>query len=201
VLDRLGGPLIFLLGGIAVVASALALQRVLARTADLEEALPALPGVPGPSERVARPGAKLLTAFILGGGSAFITRLASEIVPGALTVSLGSGDAAMSAWATATLGASSMLAPSIAPLTIAAGKGAALVFSVIVAALCALAAPLCGSLVSAAPLAMALGAALAIYLDCALPYAFELVPDGLGLSAGLYLGGVFAGSQLATLAG
>ena len=49
-------------------------------------------------------------------------------------------------------------------------------------------------------LMLALGAALALNLDCALPVAFG-GSSGLrtGLTAGLYLGGVMAGSEAALL--
>ena len=41
------------------------------------------------------------------------------------------------------------------------------------------------------------GGALAVFLDCALPFAFELLPsNAFGLSSGLYIGGAFAGSGL-----
>jgi hypothetical protein len=45
--------------------------------------------------------------------------------------------------------------------------------------------------------ALVIGGALAVFLDCALPFAFELLPsDAFGLSSGLYLGGAFACSRI-----
>ena len=177
----------------ALVIATLALRRVTTvptATAPANRGV-ALRGLSG--ARIAR----WVVAFALGVVSAVVTLLASTVVPGILAGSLGSGDAARGLLRAVPLGASALLAPSLARFAVASGKWTALGASVVTAVLCAAAAPLCGSVFAAVIVALLIGGALAVYLDSALPVAFELLPsDAFGLAAGLYLGGAFAGSRL-----
>jgi hypothetical protein len=192
-LDRLGGPSVFVATGVVLVIATLALRRVSTvptATAPANRGV-ALRGLSG--ARIAR----WVVAFALGVVSAVVTLLASTVVPGILAGSLGSGDAARGLLRAVPLGASALLAPSLARFAVASGKWTALGASVVTAVLCAAAAPLCGSVFAAVIVALLIGGALAVYLDSALPVAFELLPsDAFGLAAGLYLGGAFAGSRL-----
>jgi len=195
-LGQLGGPPVFFAGGVAVVAAVLALRRAVSTTS----LATANTGSKG-ADTVAQVRLMLAAlAFVLGGISAFVTRLAAEVVPGLLAVNVTSSQPPTELLSAMTMGASAIFAPSLAPVAVAAGNRTSLIVSVIGAVLCVAAAPLCGSVLTAAAVAVVMGAALAMHLDCALPCAFEVLPSRrCGLSAGLYLGGIFAGSQLALL--
>jgi len=196
-LDTLGGPQVFLAGGLAVVAATLALRRA------ADRGRPAAPPSPSadPTPVVETHLGPAAAAFAVGGVSAALTRLAGEVVPNTLALRLTEGTASAEALSAVIVGTGALLAPTLAPIAVAVGARVGLVTSLLGAALCAVAAPLCGSILTAAAVGVTMGVALALYLDCALPCAFEVLPHRrLGLSAGLYLGGVFAGSQLAALA-
>jgi hypothetical protein len=192
-LDRRGGPLVFVGGGVAVVIATLALRH----TANASLAAVPKPVHPGVA-RLFRVGlGAALVAFILGSISALVTQLAGVVVPGILATRLGAGEAARGVIAAIPLGTSAIVAPSVAPFTVASGKQVPLVASIATTIACGIAAPLCGSILTATIVAVLTGGALAIFLDCALPFAFELLPsNAFGLSSGLYLGGAFAGSRL-----
>jgi len=184
VLDGLGGPLVYLAGAALVLGATVLVRREL----DTE------PPAPVTAARIAPP--LPLVVFGLGVLSAFITRLASDVVPTVLAMRVGT-PASMAA---VTLGASTLLAPSLGAVGVTLGSRRGVVTSALVALACGALAPIAGSLGSAAAIAVALGAALALHLDCALPFSLEALPrERAGLSAGLYLGGAFAGSQLAPL--
>ena len=192
-LDRSGGPLVFAAGGVAVVIATLALRR----TANASVAAVPKPVRPGVSGLLRVGIGAALVAFILGSVSALVTQLAGVVVPGILAARVGGGEAARGVIAAIPLGISAVVAPSVAPLTVASGKQVPLVASVVTAIVCGLAASLCGSILTATIVAVLTGGALAVFLDCALPFAFELLPsNAFGLSSGLYLGGAFAGSRL-----
>jgi len=196
VLDGVGGPLIFMAGGVGVVIAMLALRRA-ARRPQIATATTAA----RTPQIVHTPLVLLVGAFAAGVVSAFVTHLAGQVVPAVLASRLGHDDTAPAFLSALSLGATTVFAPSLAPLGAAAGTRTAVLASLIVAALCGAAAPYCASVLSAGAVAVVVGAALALYLDCALPLAFELLPAAVaGLAAGLYLGGIFAGSQLANLA-
>jgi hypothetical protein len=192
-LDRRGGPLVFVGGGVALVIATLALRGT-ANVSPVEAPTPFRTGAAGVFGTSI---ASALVVFLLGSVSALVTQLAGIVVPGILAARLGAGEAARGVIAAIPLGASAIVAPSVAPLTVASGKQVALVASVATTILCGIAAPLCGSILTATIVALVIGGALAVFLDCALPFAFELLPsDAFGLSSGLYLGGAFACSRI-----
>jgi len=190
-LDWLGGPVTFVLGGVLVVLVAFLVRRTVAsherRSPDV---VPAAPGRLG--------GGHLVLVFVVGVLSACMIRLAGEGVPAILAARLGSAEIGRSLLAAATLGVGTMLAPVLAPLGVSLGTRRGLLYSVVVALACVLGALFGPSVVAAAPVTLLLGGALALHLDCGLPFSLASMPDGrVGLGAGLYLGGAMAGSQLA----
>jgi hypothetical protein len=199
-LERLGGPTAFLAGGALVLAATFALRGAFQAP---DVALASAPGA-SPLERVGteRSGRAFVgIIFAVGIASAFVTRLASDVVPAILASRLGSGGSTLALLSATTLGAATLLAPSLGALGAAVGSPRSLVWSLVVAVICGSLAPLCSSIASAGAVSVVLGAALALHLDSALPFSLgSLSLDRAGLSAGLYLGGVFAGSQLAVLA-
>jgi hypothetical protein len=193
-LDGIGGSAAYLAGGVLVVAATFLLRNAFA-TASPATRDPAPPSV----ERPEPVGIGLAVVFALGIASALVTRLAFEVVPRIVgaRVELVTPDFV----STATLGIATFLSPSLGSVGAALGSGRGVIVSVAVAVACGLAAPFAASLAGAAAVAIALGAALALHLDCALPYALGSLPlSRAGLSSGLYLGGVFAGTQLAAVA-
>jgi len=196
-LDAFGGPAVYIGGGLLVFVATYLLRNAFAEPA------PGAMRMATPTERA--PGGGLGAApsvvFAIGIVSAFITRLAYDVVPTILTARLGSGDAAPALLSAATLGSTTLLAPPLGGLSGRLGSRRGALGSVALAVACAAIAPFAASVVVAGAIAIVLGAALALHLDCALPFSLQsLPPERAGLSAGLYLGGIFAGSQLAPLA-
>jgi hypothetical protein len=197
VLDGLGGTITFLAGGVLVVASTFWLRRVFMAEASGDERTEADVDELAPA---AASGAILAIVLFVGMVSAFVTRLASDVVPSLLASRLGSGAATPSLLAAAILGSGTILAPTLSGIGLTFGTRFGVLGSAAIAAACAAVAPVCTSVVAALALAIVLGGAMAVHLDCALPFALGSLPRRrAGLSAGLYLGGVFAGSQLASL--
>ncbi|MBM4266450.1 MAG: hypothetical protein FJ144_07555 [Deltaproteobacteria bacterium] len=195
VLDGLGGTITFLAGGVLVVASTFWLRRVFTAEASAAERAPTDVEALAPAS-----GAILAIVLFVGMVSAFVTRLASDVVPSLLASRLGSGAATPSLLAAAILGSGTVLAPTLSGVGLTFGTRFGVLGSAAIAAGCAAVAPLCTSIVAALAVAIVLGGAMAVHLDCALPFALGSLPlRRAGLSAGLYLGGVFAGSQLASL--
>lgn len=191
-LDGLGGVAVYAAGGVLVVAATLLLRGAF-------ETASRAPEAPVRSSEEAALGS-LALVFAVGIVSAFVTRLASDVVPTILAMRVAWGDANPALFSAATLGVGTLLAPTLGGVGASFGSRSGALGSVVVAVLCGVAAPLASSLVGAGGIAVALGAALALHLDCALPFSLESLPASrAGLSAGLYLGGVFAGSQLAPL--
>jgi len=187
VLDRAGGPTVFLLGGVAVVAATLLVRRLVAsraaqapRTVDAGSAGPGYYG----------------GAFALGVSSAFVALLASRLVPVTLAGRLERVDPSL--FSGIAFAASGVLAPPLGRAAVTVGRRRALVASFVLAAVCALWARVASGGGSVAVLLLVLGAALALHLDCALPVAFDSGSGArTGLCAGLYLGGVMAGAEAA----
>ena len=191
-LDGMGGTLVFFAGGVLVVSATFFLRRAFAESpsdsTDTRSARRDDAGIESFS-------AALPIVFLVGIASAFVTRLASDVVP---TILARTGGGVPALFSATTLGAATIFAASIGPLGISLGSRRGVIGSAALAAVCAAVAPLSASLLGGAAIAIVLGASLAVHLDCALPFALGSLPlDRAGLSAGLYLGGVFAGSQLA----
>jgi hypothetical protein len=193
-LDELGGSAVYLAGGILVVGATLLLRSVFtappSRRADLG---------PRSDPRPTPVGVGLAVVFAIGIASAVVTRLASDVVPKLLAARVEGALATPELLSAATLGVATLLSPSLGSVGRALGSGRGAIASVAVAIASACAAPLATSFLGATAVAFAIGAALALHLDCALPFALGSLPVArAGLSSGVYLGGVFAGTQLAT---
>jgi hypothetical protein len=188
VLERAGGQMAFVLGGVTVVAATLLVRRWVPRPAT-----PAPPAVGTGS-----PGVTYARAFALGVSSAFVALLAVRLVPVTLAARLERVDPSL--FSGIAFAASGVLAPPLGRAAVTVGRTRALLASFVLAAVCALWARVASGGASVAVLMLVLGAALALHLDCALPVAFGVGSGArAGLAAGLYLGGVMAGSGAALL--
>ena len=178
----------FVLGGVAVVAATLLVRRWVPR--------PAIPAPIAPD--TGSPGVAYAGAFALGVSSAFVGLLAIRLVPATLAGRLEHVDPSLfSGIAFATSG---VLAPPLGRAAVAVGRTRSLLASFALVAGCALWARVVSGGASVAVLMLVLGAALGLHFDCALPVAFAAGSDArAGLCAGLYLGGVMAGSGAALL--
>jgi hypothetical protein len=181
-LNRAGGALVFVAGGVVVVMATLLAWRLVPR--------PALPAAAA-SDR----GLPYVGAFALGVSSAFVVLLAARLVPMTLAVRLRRMDA--SRFSSIAFAASGILAPPLGRAAATVGRRRALVASFLLALACGLAAQLVSERIGGVVLMVVLGVALALNLDCALPVAFGSSGVRTGLTAGLYLGGVMAGTEAA----
>jgi hypothetical protein len=192
-LDGLGGVAVYCAGGVLVVAATLLLRGAF-------EAAPRASEGSSVRRSERSPLALFALVFAVGVVSAFVTRLASDVVPSILATRVARGDPNPALFSATTLGVGTLLAPTLGAVGASLGSRSGALGSVALALACGVAAPLATSFVSAGAIAVLLGAALALHLDCALPFSLESLPaNRAGLSAGLYLGGVFAGSQLAPI--
>ena len=186
-LDRAGGAMVFVAGGVVVVTATLIVRRLVPR-----------PGLPAAeASDTGSQGLPYVGAFALGVSSAFVVLLAARLVPMTLAVRLRRMDA--SPFSSIAFAASGILAPPLGRAAATVGRRRALVASFLLAFACGLAAQLVSERIGGMVLMVVLGVALALNLDCALPVAFGGSGVRTGLTAGLYLGGVMAGTEAALL--
>jgi hypothetical protein len=181
-LDALGGSATFLAGGVAVVATALALGRT----------VPLPPRADPPS----RPRMPVAVAFACGVGSAVVVLLATDLVPGALA----GPTAAAPTLATVAGLACALAAPAAARAGTVVGAPTALVGGIVAGLAAWAAVPWCHGLAAAVALTVLVGVAEAVHLATALPFALAAEPARrAGLVAGLYVAGAVVGSRLVHL--
>jgi hypothetical protein len=180
-LERAGGSLTFLAGGLAVVGTAVAVGR----TAVLGDARPT------PGDAASPPPGR---AFACGVASAAVVVLATELVPAALAHRAGLGPSSLAALATM---AASLAVFAAARIGRTFGSGPALVLGLSVAAAGRAAVAAVGGPVGALAVVAVTGLGLGLHLATALPFALARASSGrAGLSTGLYVGGAMLGSQV-----
>jgi hypothetical protein len=187
VLARLGGSWTFATGGVAVVATALALGANVDVARDRED-----------DATAAATGPQLVGAFASGLVSALVVLVATSVVPATLagyTSRLGATGLAAVAGVVATLGAR-----GAARVGRRLGRMPAAAVSLGLAGLACALATVSTNAAGAGAIAGIAGLAVACSLATALPLALSEVPAGhAGLIAGLYLAGAVLGSQVPAL--
>jgi hypothetical protein len=170
------GPVVYVSGGLLVFVATYLLRNAFAE--------PTLGTTPTAklTERASskRLGAMPWVICRIGIVSAFVTRLAYDVVPTILTSRLGSGDTTPALLSAATLGGTTLFAP---PLQRSARKPARQPQQGGDRRRVHINRALSTSFVIAAAIAIVLGAAPALHLDCALQFILEsLPPDRAELS-------------------
>jgi len=180
VLERVGGSVTFLAGGIAVVGTAFALGTTVVVG---DRAPDGVPDAPSPTR-----------AFACGLASALVVLLATELVPATLAARARLGTSTLAAL---TMMVASAAAPIAARLGGALGSGRALVVGLGVTALARIAALPAGGPSTALAVAVLAGLGLGLHLATALPFALSRASSGrAGLATGLYVGGAMLGSRV-----
>jgi hypothetical protein len=184
-LARLGGTMTFLAGGIAVVATAVAVGTTVDVTPPREEA----PETPT--------GERLLLAFAGGLVSAVMVLVATDLVPARLADRAGTSAAVFGAIAGVV---AALSARPAARYGVRTGAWRSIVESMLMGGTAYAGATAVGGVALGAFLAAIAGAGLALTLASTLPLALATgARTRAGLVSGLYLAGAVIGSRLPTL--
>ena len=180
VLATLGGSITFLVGGVAVTITALALGRTVP--------MPATASTPDHAET------SPLVAFACGIVSAVVAVLAAELVPTMLARTAAVGVEGLAAVAAVAASSVAFMGRRVQGL---AGERSALLAGAALAVVGRAIAPSCTGSAAAFSVATITGVGLGLHLTTALPYLLGGGSRGrAGLVTGLYLGGAMLGSRL-----